>query len=451
MKYSVMTFGCQMNISDSERIHTLLKEVGFEAAPSHEEADFLILNTCSVKQKAEDKVWGQIQNARKQRKINPKFRLAVTGCMVQESGVAGKYQKEKKKKDKLFAVSDNIDIVFRIEDLPKVPKFLSEVYNKQIGIDYTDDLTSYFGVKPEYAKKFQVFVPIQTGCNKFCTYCIVPFTRKREISRPMNEILQEVQDLAAQGAIEVTLLGQTVNSYTHPSVTSEFSQNHFVELLHHIHAIPGIRRIRYTSPHPMDVTDDLIQAHKMLPKLCKHIHLPLQSGDDAVLRRMNRKYTTERYRHIVEKLRAEVPDIAITTDMIVGFPGETEEEFANTHAFFREIGFDMSFTSRYSERRGTYSAKRLPDDIPGDVKAQRWHALNSLLLEYLQKKNTVYIGKIVEVLVEKKLEDGRLEGMTPDYKRVQFEGSTRQIGTLVPVKIQQALEFVLLGSPLISS
>ena len=449
MKYSVMTFGCQMNISDSERIHTIMKESGFEFEPKSENTDFLIMNTCSVKQKAEDKVWGQINNARVLRKKNKNFRLAVTGCMVRDSGVAKRFQ-DNDKKDKLFSVSDNIDLVFRIEDLPKVPKYLSELYGKNIGTDYSDELTSYFNVKPEYAKKFQVFVPIQTGCNKFCTYCIVPFTRKREISRSMNEIIDEVTQLAEEGAVEVTLLGQTVNSYKDPSVTNKYSDNNFVELLYHVHNIPGIKRIRYTSPHPMDVTDELISAHRNLPKLCTHIHLPLQSGDDAVLRRMNRKYTSARYLEIVKKLRMEIPDIGITTDIIVGFPGETEEEFMNTFKVFQKVGFDFSFTSRYSERSGTYSAKKLVDDVAGSEKARRWHVLNNLLLEILEKKNTTYIGKIVEVLVEKKLDDGRLEGMTPDYKRVQFEGNILNIGKIIPVKIQKSLNFVLLGSPLIS-
>lgn len=444
-----MTFGCQMNISDSERIHTIMKESGFEFEPKSENTDFLIMNTCSVKQKAEDKVWGQINNARVLRKKNKNFRLAVTGCMVRDSGVAKRFQ-DNDKKDKLFSVSDNIDLVFRIEDLPKVPKYLSELYGKNIGTDYSDELTSYFNVKPEYAKKFQVFVPIQTGCNKFCTYCIVPFTRKREISRSMNEIIDEVTQLAEEGAVEVTLLGQTVNSYKDPSVTNKYSDNNFVELLYHVHNIPGIKRIRYTSPHPMDVTDELISAHRNLPKLCTHIHLPLQSGDDAVLRRMNRKYTSARYLEIVKKLRMEIPDIGITTDIIVGFPGETEEEFMNTFKVFQKVGFDFSFTSRYSERSGTYSAKKLVDDVAGSEKARRWHVLNNLLLEILEKKNTTYIGKIVEVLVEKKLDDGRLEGMTPDYKRVQFEGNILNIGKIIPVKIQKSLNFVLLGSPLIS-
>jgi len=444
-----MTFGCQMNVSDSERINTIMKQVGFDHEPAIDQADFVIMNTCSVKQKAEDKVWGQFIKIREMRKRNPNVRVALTGCMVRETGVSQKYEAEEfQSKDRLLHSSKDLDFVFRIEDLPKIPNYLSVLYGKQIGQDHKEELESYFNVRPEYASTFQVFVPVQTGCNKFCTYCIVPFTRKREISRPMQEIIDEVRELVEKGAKEVTLLGQTVNSYRHPSSTAEYSDNNFAELLYHINKIPGLTRIRYTSPHPMDMNSELIRAHVELEKVCNHVHLPVQSGDTNVLRRMNRKYSRERYLEVIKEVKDNIPGVTITTDIIVGFCGETEEEFMNTYDLFKEVGFEFSFTSRYSPRKGTYSDKRLEDDVPAEDKARRWHMLNELLKELSLEKNKTFVGQIMQVLVERQLPDGRLEGMSRNMKRIQFDGPITMIGTEVPVKITGYHEFNLLAKAL---
>lgn len=448
MKFSVMTFGCQMNVSDSERINTILKSAGFDYEEDPVAADLVIMNTCSVKQKAEDKVWGHVGKLAEMKKKNPKSRIGLTGCMVRESGIAKKYQTEELfSKDHLLPQSEDLDFVFRIEDLPSVPKFLSAIYEEDLGQDYSDELVdSYFNVQPEYASAFQVFVPVQTGCDKFCTYCIVPFTRKREISRPMQEIIDEVQALVSKGAKEVTLLGQTVNSYKHESATQEYSENNFVELLYQLDKIPGLDRLRYTSPHPMDMKDELIRAHVELKAMCHHVHLPAQSGDNGVLKRMNRKYTREQYLEIVKKLKEAMPDICITTDIIVGFCGETEEEFMNTYDLFKEVGFDFSFTSRYSPRKGTYSDRRLKDDVSAKEKARRWHMLNDLLKETSIMRNKAYEGRLEQVLIEKKLGDGRFEGTTRSWKRVQFSSKKNLIpGMLVPVRIKHGIQWVLLG------
>ncbi|MFN7160444.1 MAG: tRNA (N6-isopentenyl adenosine(37)-C2)-methylthiotransferase MiaB [Candidatus Gracilibacteria bacterium] len=447
MKFAVMTFGCQMNVSDSERINTMLKSAGFEYEEDPVTADLVIMNTCSVKQKAEDKVWGHVGKLAEMKKKNPKARIGLTGCMVRESGIAKKYTAEELvSKDHLLPQSEDLDFVFRIEDLPSVPKFLSAIYEEELGQDYSDELESYFQVKPEYTSAFQVYVPVQTGCDKFCTYCIVPFTRKREISRPMQEIIEEVKDLVARGAKEVTLLGQTVNSYKHESSTKEYSENNFVELLYQLNKIPGLDRLRYTSPHPMDMKDELIRAHVELKTMCPHVHLPAQSGDDKVLKRMNRKYTREQFVEIVRKLKEAMPDICITTDVIVGFCGETEEEFMNTYKLFEEVGFDMSFTSRYSPRKGTYSARRVPDDVSAAEKASRWHRLNDLLKGISAEKNKTYEGRLEQILIEKKLGDGRFEGTTRSWKRVQFTAKKNLIpGMIVPVKIKHGIQWMLLG------
>lgn len=449
MKYSVLTFGCQMNISDSERIHTQMKQAGFAFHPTWEEADLVIMNTCSVKQKAEDKVWGQLTKARALRKNNPQFRVGLTGCMVRKSGLAQKWG-ELVSGDALLQSTDNLDFVFRIEDLPKVPTYLSVLYGQNLGQDYADEVESYFQVRPDYEKSFQVYVPVQTGCNKYCTYCIVPFTRKREVSRPMEEILGEVRALVEKGAREVTLLGQTVNSYRHPKSTAEHSTNNFAELLYQIDKIPGLDRLRYTSPHPMDFDDELIRAHRELKTMCNHVHLPLQSGDNEILRRMNRKYTREQFLDVVHRLKEAIPDVAITTDVIVGFCGETEEQFMQTVELFREVGFDMSFTSRYSARKGTYSAKHFPDDVTPEEKARRWHYLNEVMIEQLKEKNARYVQHYFPVLVERILENGLGEGQTRSAKRVHIRGVTSSVvGSVIPVKMTQALPFLLLGEALI--
>lgn len=452
MKYSVLTFGCQMNISDSERVHTVMKQAGFDFHPTWEDADLVIMNTCSVKQKAEDKVWGQLTKARAIRKKNPKFRVGLTGCMVRKSGVAQKWG-ELVSDDKLFQSTDNLDFVFRIEDLPKIPSYLSVLYSKQIGQDYHEDLESYFNVRPDYEKSFQVYVPVQTGCNKYCTYCIVPFTRKREISRPMQEIIDEVRQLVEQGAKEVTLLGQTVNSYRHRSSTNEYSANNFAELLYQIDKIPGLDRLRYTSPYPMDFDDELIRAHVELKTMCNSVHLPMQSGDSEILRRMNRKYTREQYLEVANRIKAAIPDVTITTDTIVGFCGETEEQFQSTAAMFEEVGFDMSFTSRYSARRGTYSDKHFEDDVTPEEKARRWHYLNEVMMRIIAEKNKKYEGKLFPVLIERmKAVGDRMvaEGQTRCAKRVQIAGlKAEHVGQIVPVRITSTQPFLLFGEPLI--
>jgi tRNA-2-methylthio-N6-dimethylallyladenosine synthase len=442
--YHITTFGCQMNISDSERIAALLGNLGITESPSKEEADVIIFNTCSIKQKAEDKVYGHVRTIERMKKQNPDVRFLITGCMVRQSGVHSRYESEVTSEDHLFSMIETLDGVFRIEDMMELPAYMEALYQRNFREEQEEKRAHYLSVLPKYQHPFKAFVPIMTGCNKFCTYCIVPYTRKREISRNRDEIIEEVIQLAKQGIKEITLLGQTVNSYRFRSADQE-AKSGFVDLLIKLNRIPGIERIYYTSPHPMDMKDELIEAHRTLEKLCPYIHLPIQSGDNAVLKRMNRNYTREQYLEMIAKLKATVPHCTISTDIIVGFSGETREEFENTLNLYREVAFDFAYISQYSVRKGTYAEKYMEDTVSKEEKKERWHEMNILLKKISHERNNAYLGKTVEVLVEKE-EGGLLEGKTRTAKTVHFPGQKELVGKTVQIKIEEALEWLLKGS-----
>lgn len=460
MKYFIQTYGCQMNYSDSERISGVLERIGYEKAEAQEESDFLIFNTCSVKQKAEDKVLGLRKTLRNLLNKNPRLHIAITGCMVAKTSTSGQLNMKDGdnpaagKPDKLLRRMPELDIAFRIEDVARLPELLKEVDTDLIFTDQLDEgtLENYFKIAPKKTTDYSVFVPIMTGCDKFCTYCIVPYTRGREFSRDFDEIVDECKKHVSEGAIEITLVGQTVNSYglsfndKKTRKFEKFGASPFATLLKEIDRIEGLKWLRFTSPHPRDFSDELIATLGELKTICPYFHMPVQSGDDAVLRRMNRNYRAEEYKKIMSKLRKAIPNCAISTDIIVGFCGETEEEFENTYNMYKELEWDMCFLSRYSPRKGTFSEKKLKDDISHELKAERWHRLNKLLIKCAKKSHERYLGKTIEVLVTSQIGQQCI-GRSKEYKEVHFtsESGRNLIGQMVDIKVDKAREFLLSG------
>lgn len=417
MKYHIVTYGCQMNYSDTERLKSVLEALGFDFG-SKKDADLVIFNSCSVRQKAEDRVYGDMRNIRRER---PDLLIGLTGCMV-KSG----------KEEKIVNKMKNLDIAFRPEDMGDLGEKIQSLRPKWDLLVDEGSLGKYFEIHPKVENKFQVFVPIQTGCNKFCTYCIVPYARGREKCRPFDEVIKECKKLIDAGAKEITLIGQTVDSY-------KDGDKNFSDLLREIDKIEGLNRLRFTSPHPSDFSQELIETIAELKTTCPYIHLPIQSGSNPCLRRMNRPYTREQYIDIIDRIRKEMPDCAISTDIIVGFCGETEEEYEESYSLFEELGFEMVYISRYSTRKGTFADKKLEDDVPYKEKANRWHKFNDLLKKNSLKANKKYIGRELEVLVER-------EGMgrSREYKEVHFTGDAK-VGEIVRVKITDAKEWLLKG------
>jgi len=448
MKYTILTFGCQMNKSDSERLASTLENLGYTATEKMEDSDLIIFNTCSVRQKAEDRVLGMMKEMAALKRARPDLLVGITGCMTRISST-----RKSERKDQLIKRLAEVDLVFRIEDLPKLGSLLKEA-NPKLAMREIDEaeLKNYFQINPRYSNKFQAFVPIMTGCDKFCTYCIVPFTRGREVSRPLEEIYNEVEQLVKNGCVEVTILGQNVNSYGLSWADKKSNQfiydneQPFVHLLKKLDQITGLKRLRFTSPHPQDMMPDVVAAIATGRTLMPYIHLPVQSGSDEVLRRMNRNYTAADYLKIVADIKKQMPDCALSTDIIVGFPGETDEQFMETYRLFKEVEFDMSFTARFSPRRGTAAQKLMTDDVPAKEKARRWHLLNDLLKEISVRKHKQFLGQTVEVLVEGfDAEKGVCTGRTEHFKYIEFPGTEEMVGEFVPVKVNKGLLWMLKG------
>ncbi len=450
MKYFVQTYGCHMNYSDSERVASVMERLGYEKSSDQKDADMLILNTCSVKQKAEDRVLGLRKQLRALHESNRNLQVAITGCMVRKSST----QLETESRDKLLDRMPEVDFVFRIEDLAKVPNLLKEVDPNLEFKDIPDEgtLENYFKIAPKISAKYSVFVPVMTGCDKFCTYCIVPFTRGREMSRDFNEVIEECTRLVEAGAIEITLVGQTVNSYglsfndKKSGKFAEYGKSPFAALLREIDKLyeKGLRRLRFTSPHPRDFHDELIETMATLRTICPYVHMPVQAGDDALLRRMNRNYKTAEYKTIMQKIQKAIPDCVISTDIIVGFCGETEQEYENTYNMYKEMEWDMCFLSRYSPRKGTYSEKQLEDSVSHELKAERWHKMNLLLREISAKKHAAFVGRELEVLVDQQIGESCI-GRSREYKEVHFRSGRKLLGQLAQVKITSAGIFELKG------
>lgn len=438
--YHVVTYGCQMNKNDSERIAAIMQDAGFVVC-DEETADVIILNTCSVRKSAEDRVYGLVKKLSERRDAEKSGQLiCVTGCM------AGRDRNHK-----LQEKMPGADLFFPISEITLLPQRISQL--RADLVSNAEVIGDYLAVTPERKNVKSAFVTIQTGCNKFCTYCVVPFARGFERNRSVKEILDEVHDLVAHGCVEITLLGQTVNSYR-ASDSENFSKenpyrDHFAALLWELNQISGIARIHFTAPHPLSLTAEGIEALS-LPKHVKFLHLPVQAGNDEVLRRMNRRYSRQLYIDLVKQIYARNPDIALGTDIIVGFPGETREQFEETVSLYRECQFDISYTAMYSPRSGTVAFKGFPDDVSREEKKERFEILQKLMKEMVLEKNQRFLGRTVSVLVDTFIakEDGMgwCEGNSEHMKRVRCVGTSELVGSLVSVKISKAQEWMLYGT-----
>ncbi len=427
--YHVTTFGCQMNQHDSERIKGMLDTLGYREVENRGDADLILFNTCSIREKADERFLAHLGEARALKRRRPETVVGVGGCWAQSV------------KDEVFARFPFVDVAFGPGQVHKLAEFLTSDSLTAQGFFEFEGFTGRLPAKR--ARGFQGWLQISVGCNCVCSYCIVPSTRGREVSRPPGELIAEVQRLACDGVSEVTLLGQNVNSYGRDLAAGE--RISFAELLAGVDAVAGIRRIRYTSPHPKDMREDVIRAHASLQSLCEHIHLPLQSGSSAVLKRMRRTYTRERYLDRVALIREHVPDCAISTDIIVGFPGETEADFAQTLEVAEAVGYDSAFTFIYSPRRGTEAAS-LPDQLPHELKVERLERLVEVIQRRAAERARRFVGRRLEVLVEgpSRTDPSRLRGRSRHNKVVNFAGRGAA-GDLVEVEIDASTSQTLSG------
>jgi tRNA-2-methylthio-N6-dimethylallyladenosine synthase len=430
MRYHVTTFGCQMNEHDSERMKGMLESIGYGEASERAEADLILFNTCSIRESADNRFIAHLGEAKRLKGENPERIVGVGGCWAQSV------------KDEVFERFPFVDVAFGPGQIHRLAEFLTQDSLTAQGYFEFEDFSGHLPAKR--AREFQAWVQISQGCNCVCSYCIVPSTRGREVSRPPDELVAELEGLAADGVREVTLLGQNVNSYGRDLPREK--RVSFAELLARVDAIPGIDRIRYTSPHPKDVREDLIRAHAELPALCEHIHLPLQSGSSRILKAMRRTYDRDRYLARVAQIREHVPDCALTTDIIVGFPGETEADFAATLEVVDEVAYDGAFTFVFSPRRGTEAAT-LGDQVPHAVKRERMERLVELVQRRARKRGQRFVGRTMEVLVEgpSRTDPSRLRGRTRHNKTVNFDG-TASSGELVEVEISAATSTTLSGA-----
>ena len=449
-KYYILTMGCQLNENDSEKIAGMLEEAGYNKTDNEKQADIIILNTCCVRENAEDKLFGKLGEVKILKETKGTI-VAIGGCMMQEINMLNRIKKS----------YSFVDIIFGTHTLEQLPKDLYEVIINRKNIEDVIDIDGdiYEGVPIKREDKVKASVTIMNGCNNFCTYCIVPYVRGRERSRNPQKIIDEIQELANEGYKEITLLGQNVNSY----LVSEREKNNdlsyeikineetvivnsFATLLIAVNKINGIEKIKFISPHPKDFTEDVINAIKNCEKVSKMIHLPLQSGSTEVLRRMNRKYSKEQYLQLVEKIKNEIPEINLSTDIIVGFPGETENDFEDTLDVVRKVNFDQIFMFIYSIREGTPGAK-MEEQIEEKIKHERFERLKELYEKMTQENNEKYIGTTIKILVEgnSKTNENTLTGRTESNKTVVFEGNQDLIGKVVNVQITENHVWYLKG------
>jgi tRNA-2-methylthio-N6-dimethylallyladenosine synthase len=428
-RYHLTTFGCQMNEHDSERIKGMLDSLGYGEVSDGADADLILFNTCSIRETADSRFVARLGEAKRLKRENPDRVIGVGGCWAQSV------------KDEVFERFPFVDVAFGPGQVHKLAEFLTSDSLTAQGFFEFEGFTGHLPAKR--AREHYGWVQISVGCNSVCSYCIVPSTRGREVSRPSGELIAEVAGLAADGVREVTLLGQNVNSYGRDLSRAE--RITFAELMTEIDAVPGIERIRYTSPHPKDMHEDVIRAHAELPALCEHIHLPLQSGSSAVLKRMRRTYSRERYLDRVALIREHVPDCALTTDIIVGFPGETEADFEETLEVAEQVGYDGAFTFIYSPRRETEAAT-LPDQVPHEVKVARMERLVEVVQRRARERAQRFVGRSLEVLVEgpSRTDPSRLRGRSRHNKVVNFSG-LGEPGELVEVEIVKATSQTLMG------
>jgi len=430
--YHVTTFGCQMNEHDSERMKGMLESLGYGEAAAPDEADLILFNTCSIREKADSRFLAHLGHAKRLKLEDPARIVGVGGCWAQSV------------KDEVFARFPFVDVAFGPGQVHKLAEFLTSDSLTAQGYFEFEGFTGHLPDKR--AREFQAWVQISVGCNMACSYCIVPSTRGREVSRPPDELVAEVRRLAADGVREVTLLGQNVNSYGRDLPAGRGAKPSFAGLLHELDAIDGVERIRYTSPHPKDMREDVIRAHAELPSVCEHIHLPLQAGSSRILKAMRRTYTRERYLDRVALIREHVPDVAVTTDVIVGFPGETEEDFAETLSLCEEVGYDGAFTFVFSPRRGTTAGEITEGLVDHEVKVERMQRLVEVVQRRAADRAQRFVGRTLEVLVEgtSRTDASRLRGRSRHNKAVNFSGVARA-GEIVPVHISAATSQTLVG------
>jgi tRNA-2-methylthio-N6-dimethylallyladenosine synthase len=440
----IKTYGCQMNERDSEAVAAMLRARGYRIVGAEDECDIMLLNTCSVRDAAEQKAIGKAGYLSARKKKQPDFVLGILGCMAQNRGAA------------LLDQLPDVDLIVGTQKFHQVPDYLDNLRAARAAgvpvgasiVDIAEEAGSQNTIREHVLAEKQVsaFVSIQQGCNMDCAFCIVPKTRGDERSRPMDDIVRECEQLAAKGVREITLLGQIVTSYGRRDYTHTGGISPFVQLIERIHAIPGIARIRFTSPHPRGFKQDLVEAYGRLPKLCPYVHLPLQSGSNRILKAMNRPYSRERYKEIVDALRTVTPGMYFSTDVIVGFPGETEEDFAQTRELFEACNYDMAYIFKYSIRTGT-PAETMPDQVPEEVKEARNQILLDLLRANSERRNAALLGTVEEVLVEGPDKTGqKFTGRTRGNRVCVFAADPRLVGELVPLKIERASVSTLYGS-----
>jgi tRNA-2-methylthio-N6-dimethylallyladenosine synthase len=450
--FYIKTYGCQMNERDSEQVAQMLIARGYSAAKGEADADVILLNTCSVRDMAEQKAIGKMGMLGRLRHERPHVVFGFLGCMAQSRG------------EELVRDVGHVDLVVGTQKFHKVADYVEEILQRKLHAKMDDPRFSIVDTEEEdrsqetirdhvlRPRQVSAFVSIMQGCNMHCSFCIVPSTRGHERSRSIEEIVAEVRDLAARGIREVTLLGQIVNLYGRHEMEKRNGISPFVQLLEAVQEVEGIERIRFTSPHPMGFKDDLVEAFGRLEKLVEHVHLPVQSGSDRILKAMRRPYTADKYRRLVDKLRTVRPGIGLTTDIIVGFPGETDEDYRQTRALTDEIGFDNAFVFRYSKRRDTPAAE-MDNQVPEHVKEERNQDLLEVVNSWAERRNKALLGSRVQILCEgpSKTNAERLTGRTRTNKIVVFEGAERHIGELFEVNVTRTTPFTLYGDPAVLS
>jgi tRNA-2-methylthio-N6-dimethylallyladenosine synthase len=429
--YKIFTFGCFSNQNDSKKIMTVLEKIGYSEAVK-QPASLYVFNACSVQQLVTNKVFNKIRETKKK---HTDIVIAVTGCVLKED---------------LPNFEKLIDFFFHIKELEDLPRILSDLSrqtlkNKIYNHNRTD--CDYLEIKTKNKSFISVNIPVMDGCDNFCTYCAVPYTRGREVSRTMGNVLEEIKFYAEQGTKEIVLLGTNVNSYNPSDINIKSNSNPYTNplavLLWEINQIPQIAKIRYSSPHPRNMSDETIDAFK-LNKVAKHIHLPLQAGDDEILKKMNRKYTKDWYLNIIKKIKKARPGITLTTDIIIGFPGETKKQFDNTIAVYKKVKFDLAYTPIYSERNGTLASKIYKNDIPSKEKKERQKFLENLMYQIAEKNSKKYLNKTLKVLVDT-YDHSYLGGNSHEMKRVKFKGEKKLIGQIIKVRINKVEAFELKG------
>ena len=439
-KVFIRTFGCQMNEYDSDKMLSVLAEgQPLERTDNAEEADIILFNTCSVREKAQEKVFSDLGRIRPLKAKNPDLIIGVGGCVASQEGEA------------IIQRAPYVDVVFGPQTLHRLPQMILDKETSglsQVDISFPE-IEKFDHLPPARVEGGSAFVSIMEGCSKYCSFCVVPYTRGEEFSRPLEDVLTEIAGLAQQGVKEINLLGQNVNAYRGDMGDGEVCD--FATLLRIVHEIPGIERMRFTTSHPREFSDAIIECYRDLPKLVSHLHLPVQSGSDRVLAAMKRGYTALEYKHIIRKLRAIRPDLYLSSDFIVGFPGETEYEFERTLKLVKDVAFDLSFVFIYSPRPGTPAAN-LPDDIPHAEKVRRLEALNSVIEAETARINQTMLGSVQRCLVEgvSKKDPDQLQARTANNRVVNFTGHPRLINQMVELEITEAYTFSLRGQMVVS-